>query len=111
MGARHKRKHERIDPSVESIRGDLDKISGHLIALREIIRSTQESDRSSSREMNRRGYPELAYKEIINALRQSQEELDRISEVIGCLDELEVSTGHVNRQELSQIINSIQSLK
>jgi len=102
---------ERISPSVKSIRGDLDKISGHLVALREILWSFQGLNKVNNGEKNSRGYPELAYKELISALRHSQEELDRISEVIGCLDELEVSTGHVNRQEISQIINSIQTIK
>ena len=42
-----------------------------------------------------------AYKELEKAMRESQEELDRINEVIGCLDELEISTGQAHRPELN----------
>ena len=83
-----------------NIREELDKIPGHLLALREVLRHTRSSIENLYEQSLDGGYPELAFKEIDEALNESLEHLDNINKVIGCLDEIEVSTGHLQRSEV-----------
>lgn len=92
---------DRVNPSVDSVREELGKISGHVVALREIIRRVEDQIVANEDNREKDGYPEIAFKEIEQAMRQSGEYLDRINEVIGCLDELEISTGHMQRSEIN----------
>jgi hypothetical protein len=92
---------DRVNPSVDNIREELGTMKGHLVALREVLRRAQGIDQENGESSDSGGYPDLAYKEIEQAMHQSQEELDRINEVIGCLDELEISTGQVHRPKLN----------
>jgi Mg2+ and Co2+ transporter CorA len=86
---------DRINPSTDEIRDQLSAISGHLFALREVIRRSQTTNPDDSSD-----YTELAFREIEQALHTSLENLDHVSKVVGCLDELEISTGQVARDEV-----------
>lgn len=91
---------DRVNPSVDDVRKELKKIPGHLAALREVLWRAQNALGEIDGSPPDGGYPELAFKEIEEALALSFEYLDNINIVIGCLDELEISTGHMQRSEV-----------
>jgi PAS domain-containing protein len=88
---------DRINPTVEAIRSELSAISGHVVALREVLRRLESATQAGDETVTSGGYPNLAFKEIDDALRISMEKLDHLNEVVGCIDELEISSGRVLR--------------
>jgi len=91
---------DRVNPAVDGVREELEKIPGHLIALREVLWRLQTTLDEKNNDRTENSYPEIAFKEIEQALSLSEEYLDTINKVIGCLDEIEVSTGHMQRSEI-----------